>query len=152
MGEMNVRTLKKSVVFPALCLAGTGLLSACAFNPATDPTSPLSAQVQQLVDAHQQYPDLANFPAAPVDVPTTDSVRLAVEGLKNSENALDRQVSSIDWQFTEDAEVTAAQIRQLFGDMPVAPPTAETPAEIEAFAQSLRDRAKAPPPIDRPLR
>lgn len=152
MGEMNVRTLKKSVVFPALCLAGTGLLSACAFNPATDPTSPLSAHVEQLVEAHQQYPSLANYPAAPVDLPTTDSLRLAVETLKNSEDVLEQQVASIDWQFTETPEVTAAQIRQLLADMPVVPPTADTPAEIEAFAQSLRDRAKAPPPVDRPLR
>jgi hypothetical protein len=31
----------------------------------------------------------------------------------------------------------------------VSPDAARTEAEIDAFAQSLRDRAKAPPPIDR---
>jgi len=35
------------------------------------------------------------------------------------------------------------------GAVPISPDAARTQADIEAFAQELRDRAKAPPPVDR---
>ncbi len=62
--------------------------------------------------------------------------------------ALGGEVARIDWTLG-DAETLAAETRAQVGAVPVSPDAARTEAEIDAFAQSLRDRAKAPPPIDR---
>ena len=58
------------------------------------------------------------------------------------------EIAGIAWTL-DDAETLAAQIAAKVEAAPVSPAAARTQAEIEAFAQSLRDRAKAPPPIDR---
>ncbi len=151
MGEMNVRTVKKSVVMPVLCLCGMVSVSACASNQAANGQSPLAPELQALVDSRQSYPRLDEFPADPVNVPTPESVRSQVVALEGTQMALATSVQAIDWQNDADAEATAAEIRRKLDDMPVEIPTEQTPAEIEAFAQSLRDRAKAPPRVDRPM-
>lgn len=152
MGEMNVRTVKKSVVLSVLCLGGTACLSGCASNMAADMSSPFAAEVQSIVDSRTAYPQLADFPASPVDVPSPESIAQKVSVLETTQTTLASNVRGIEWQLNESPEVTAAEIRALLQNMPVDAPTAQTPAEIEAFAQSLRDRAKAPPPVDRPMR
>lgn len=152
MGEMNVRTMKKSVVLSVLCLCGMASVSACASNLDQDSTSPLASELQALVDSRKAYPRLDEFPADPVNVPTAESVRTKVVALENTQVSMANSVQAIDWQMDGDADATAAEIRRTLTEMLVEAPTAQTPAEIEAFAQSLRDRAKAPPPIDRPMR
>ena len=47
------------------------------------------------------------------------------------------------------AEALAAETRAAVNAVPVSPDAVRTQADIEAFAQSLRDKAKAPPPLDR---
>jgi len=64
---------------------------------------------------------------------------------------LGREVAAIDWELG-DTEQFVTSIRQRLNADNVEIPTADTPAQIEAFAASLRERAKAPPPVDRPLR
>ena len=146
-----MRTVKKSVVLPVLCLCGMVSLSACASNLAADGQTPLAPELQALVDSRQTYPRLEEFPADPVNIPSAESVRTQVTALEGTQVALATSVQAIDWQNDADAEATAAQIRRRLDDMPVEVPTEQTPAEIEAFAQSLRDRAKAPPRVDRPM-
>lgn len=149
---MNGRLVKNSFVLSMLCLAGTALLSGCASSAVSGTSSPFTSEVQSLVDSHQTYPRLSDFPADPVAVPNDESIRQRVVALEGSQTDLVSRVQGIDWQLDENAEVTAAEIRRLLADMPVEAPTVQTPAEIEAFAQSLRERAKAPPPVDRPMR
>lgn len=152
MNEMNARVLKKSVVLSLLCGSGAALLSACAFNPVTDPNSPLNARIEALVAENDHYPKLEDFPAPPADVPTAGDVKAQVQQLAATENRLSGEVANIDWQDDQDPEAYAAAVRSRVDEGVVNAPTPETPAEIEAFARQLRERAKAPPPIDRPMR
>lgn len=124
--------------------------SACApsFAPRTDPASPIAPRVQALVDANRHYPRWEDFPAAPTALPAAAQVAAQVRALETQGGALGGEVSRIEWTLG-DAEVLAAETRAQVEAVPVSPDSARTQAEIDAFAQSLRDRAKAPPPIDR---
>ena len=148
---MNAYLVKFSLRAIAV-VAGCAAVTACATNPQTDPTSPLAPRIDQIVDEKRDYPRLEDFPAAPVNVPDAAYVRGAVVQLRQDKSVLGQQVASIDWTLTESAEEYLADIRARMARDQVAIPSASTPAEIEAFAESLRQRAKAPPPIDRPLR
>lgn len=148
--DMNVN-LVKFVSRPVAALTICGALSACAFNPPTDPASPLAKKIDSTVTASNSYPRWQDFPAAPVNLPDAAYVRGAVTGLETSQSALNAQVAAIDWQLG-DADQYVRAVRERLAADGVEIPTANTPAEIEAFAASLRARAKAPPPIDRPIR
>ena len=149
---MNAHFRKRTgLTASLLCLATlSASLGACAraFAPSTDPTSPIAPRVQALVDANRHYPSWENFPAAPVDLPQAAQVAARVQALEGQGGALGGEVARIDWTLG-DAETLAAETRAQVGAVPVSPDAARTEAESDAFAQSLRDRAKAPPPIDR---
>lgn len=149
---MNAQFWKKTtrVSTALLVLASPGGLSACAgaFSARTDQASPLAPRIQTLVEANRRYPRWADFPATPTDLPAPGEIAVRVGALEGQGAALGGEVARIDWTLT-DAESTAAETRALVGTAPVSPDLARTAAEIEAFAQSLRERAKAPPPIDR---
>ncbi len=127
-------------------------MAACATNPTSESSSPLTPRIEQIVAEKRDYPRLEDFPAAPVNVPDAAYVRSSVGQLQQSQSALETQVAAIDWALTESADQYVAQIRERLARDQVSIPTADTPAQIEAFAESLRQRAKAPPPIDRSLR
>jgi hypothetical protein len=63
--------------------------------------------------------------------------------------ALADEVARIDWQTTSDAEALAREVRAKVDAAQVAPVTAQTQAEIDAFARRNRERGRAPPPVDR---
>lgn len=148
--DMNVN-LVKIVLQPVVAVALCAALSACAFDPPADPTSPLATRIDSIVAENRDYPRWQDFPDAPVNVPDVAHVRTAVTGLEASQGTLNREVAAIDWELG-DAETYVASIRQRLAADNVEVPTLDTPAQIEAFAASLRQRAKAPPPVDRPLR
>lgn len=148
--EMNVFLSKKTIL-----LAMTGLLlpaGGCvgSFDPQTDATSPLAPRIQQLVDANRNYPRWADFPAAPTDVPQPAQVAANVGALNADSGALAGQVAQIDWTMDSDPTAFIESIQQRFDPAKMAPIGAQTPEEVEAFAETLRRRAAAPPPIDRP--
>ncbi|WP_406851551.1 hypothetical protein WEU32_08110 [Brevundimonas sp. BH3] len=142
-----VKIVLQPVAVVSLCVG----LSACAFDPPADPASPLATRIDSLVSANRDYPRWQDFPDAPVNVPDAASVRVAVSSLEASQGELGREVAAIDWELG-DTEQFVTSIRQRLNADNVEIPTADTPAQIEAFAASLRERAKAPPPVDRPLR
>lgn len=148
MNAYLVKLSLRTIAVVAVC----GAVSACATNPQTDPSSPLVAEIERTVSQKRDYPRLQDFPAAPVNVPTPAYVRASVGQLEQSQAVLNREVTAIDWTLDDDAEAYAAALRQRIAQDRVEIPTLSTPAEIEAFAQSLRQRAKAPPPVDRPIR
>lgn len=148
--DMNVN-LVKIVLQPFAAVALCAGLSACAFDPPADPASPLATRIDSLVAEKRDYPRWQDFPAAPVNVPDAATVRTAVTGLEASQGVLNSEVAAIDWELG-DAEQFVTTIRQRLAADNVEIPTADTPAQIEALAASLRARAKAPPPVDRPLR
>lgn len=101
-----------------------------------------------MVDANRRYPRWEDFPAAPTALPATDQVASQVQALAAQGGALGGEVSRIDWTLGS-AEALAAETRAQVDAVPVSPDAARTQAEIDAFAQGLRDRAKAPQPVDR---
>lgn len=147
---MNVFLSKKTIV-PAM----TGLLLATggcvgSFDPETDATSPLAPRIQELVDQKREYPRWADFPAAPTDLPEPAQVAANVQALNADSSVLAAQVAGIDWTLDSDPAVFVASVQQRFDPAKMAPIGAQTPEEVEAFAEALRRRAAAPPPIDRP--
>jgi hypothetical protein len=148
---MNAPSAKKTRLFAAALLATVpACLGACAgrFAPESDAASPLAPRVQALVDANRRYPRWEDFPAAPTGLPDPAQIAANVQGLEAQSGALGGEVARIDWTLG-DAEALAAETRARVGAVPVSPDSARTAAEIEALARDLRERAKAPPPIDR---
>ncbi len=147
---MNV-FLSKKTILPAM----TGLLlltGGCvgAFDPQTDATSPLAPRIQELVDAKRAYPRWADFPATPTDVPPPAQVAANVNALGADSSALATQVAGIDWTLGSDPSAFVESINRRFDRARMATIGAQTPEEVEAFAEALRRRAAAPAPIDRP--
>lgn len=148
--EMNV-FLSKKTILPAM----TGLLlltGGCvgSFDPQTDATSPLAPRIQELVDQKREYPRWADFPATPTDLPQPAQVATNVQALNAGSSVLATQVAGIDWTLSADPTAYVESITRRFDPAKMAPIGAQTPEEVEAFAESLRRRAAAPPPIDRP--
>ena len=143
--KMNASAMK-ILAISAVC-AG---LAACGsrFAAETEATSPLSGRIQGLVDANREYPRWADFPGMPTDVPQPEAIAAQVAGLDRTGQALDQSVAAIDWNLTEDPNAWAAGVRSRVEGARMSVGTARTAAEIEAFAQSLRERSEPPPPID----
>jgi len=146
--EMNAPSMKKMIGLTGL--VGGAVLSGCvgSFDPATDPTSPAAARVDALVAEHRQYPRWEDFPKAPAGLPTPFEVATQVNTLEATGGALTGEVSRIDWQ-SQDPTEFEREVAARVAATPVSPATEKTAEEVEAFAQSLRDRAAAPPAIPR---
>jgi hypothetical protein len=130
----------------------TGGLTACvtsAFDPATDASSPIAPRVQALVDANRGYPQWADFPTSSEPLPTPVAIAAQVNTLRVTNAGLAGEVARIDWQTTGDPAAYAAEVQARVNAVPVAPVTAETQAEMDAFIARTRERGRAPPPVDR---
>ena len=145
---MNVIVGKK-IGLAAMILAPL-LTAACASAPLAkeEAVSPLAPAIQELVDANRRYPRWEDFPARPVDVPTSEAIAGQVAGLRGQSTALTQQTAAIDWTL-EDPGGFAEAVRSRVEAARPSASTVQTQADVEAFAQRLRDRAVAPPPIDR---
>ena len=146
---MNAHHAKKIVVGLAAVsiLLGSGGCAG-AFNPQTDAASPIAPRVQALVDANRAYPRWEDFPRSSEPLPQPVEVAARVSGLRSSGTDLAAEAARIDWQ-TGDPVAFAAEINSRVDAQAVAPVTAETQAEVEAFAARTRQRGAAPPPVDR---
>lgn len=131
--------------------AATAGLGGCvgAFDPATDPTSPVAPRVQALVDANREYPRWEDFPRSPETAPEPAVIAQRVAGLEATGGELAAAAARIEWLTTGDAASFAEDVRERVSAVQVAPVTAETAAEIEEFARRTRERGRAPPPIAR---
>ncbi|CAN5181820.1 hypothetical protein BH10PSE2_BH10PSE2_08630 [soil metagenome] len=119
-----------------------------AFNPAVDASSPVAPRVQALVDAHRVYPRWENFPRSADALPTDQQLAQRVNTLRATGGALEGEVAGLQWD-ERDPDVFAREVQARIDSSQMSPATVRTEADIEAYAQTLRDRAKAPPPIDR---
>lgn len=142
--------IRKFAAALAVAVATAGL-TACvgAFDPETDPTSPVAARVQQLVDANREYPRWEDFPRSAEPEPEPAAIAARVNMLKVSGGALAGEAARIEWTLNEDPAAYAEGVRARVEAVPVAPVTQETAAEIEEFARQTRERGRAPPPIPR---
>nr|UIP35171.1 hypothetical protein [Brevundimonas sp.] len=145
---MNASHSKKMILIAAAAIATplSGCIGASASK--TEAVSPLAPRIQELVDANRRYPRWEDFPAAPTGLPPVTQVASNVQRLQGDSATLTSEIARIDWTLG-DAEALAAETRAAVNAVPVSPDAVRTQADIEAFAQSLRDRAKAPPPLDR---
>lgn len=152
--EMNALMLKKTgwTATLAAAVGASLLLGGCvgAFDPKTDPTSPLAPRIQQLVDENRQYPRWADFPHGAEPLPAPAQVAADVGRLQNRNAALTAETARIDWTLNTDPSAFVNQTLRRVDAGQMSPHDLKTPEEIEAYAEALRRRAKAPPPIDRP--
>lgn len=146
---MNAHRAKKIIGLALAAIFAAGA-SGCAgsFDPSTDATSPIAPRVQALVDANRTYPRWADFPKTSTDTPQPIEVAARVNTLRASGGALAGEASRIDWTLG-DPVAFANEVNARVDAQQIAPVSAETQAEIEAFAAALRRRGTAPPPIDR---
>ena len=126
-------------------------LGACAgaLEAQTDPTSPVAPRVQALVDANREYPRWADFPRSLEPEPEPAVIAARVATLETTSGELAAAAARIEWLTDGDATTFAESVRARVEAVEVAPVTAETAAEIEAFARQARERGRAPPPIAR---
>ncbi len=131
--------------------AATAGLGGCvgAFDPETDPTSPVAPRVQALVDANREYPRWEDFPRSADAAPEPALIAQRVAGLETTSGDLEAAAARIEWQTSGDADAFATGVRERVAAVQVAPVTAETAAEIEEFARRTRERGRAPPPVPR---
>lgn len=129
----------------------TAGLAACAgaFDPATDPNSPVAPRVEALVEANRDYPRWADFPRSLEPQPEPAQIAARVNALNSDGGALADEVARIEWTLTEDPAAYAAAVQARVDSAPVAPVTQNTAAEIEEFARRARERGRAPPPVPR---
>ena len=133
----------------AVLLSGGLTACASAFDPATDASSPIAPRVQALVDANREYPRWEDFPKVTEPLPAPVAIAAQVNTLRVTGGGLAGEVSRIDWQETGDPAALAAEVQARVNAVPVAPVTAETQAEMDAFIARTRERGRAPPPVDR---
>lgn len=147
---MNVFLSKKIIGLPLAALAAS--MGGCvgSFDPHTDTASPLAPRIQQLVDSHDRYPRWEDFPTASTDTPSAAYVAQKVEGMARVNQSLAAQVLAIDWTTNPDPRVFEAMVQRQFDPAAMGPIGPQTTPEIEALADSLRQKATPPPPIDRP--
>ncbi len=143
--EMNALLLKKTGWTAAwgMALSSAVALGGCvsAFEPKTDPTSPLAPRIQKLVDENRQYPRWADFPRTSTPLPAPAEIAAEVGRLESRNTAL-----TLD----SDPAAFVESITRRIDASQMSPQTLRTAEEVEAYAEELRQRAKAPPPIDRP--
>ncbi|WGM31078.1 hypothetical protein [Brevundimonas sp. NIBR11] len=147
--EMNAHQAKKIVGGLAVAASLVGLGGcASAFNPETDAASPVAPRVQALVDANREYPRWEDFPRSSEPLPEPVEVASRVGALRSSGSDLAAEAARIDWQLG-DPTAFAAEVNSRVDAQQISPVTAETQAEVEAFARRTRQRGTAPPPVDR---
>ena len=141
----------RKIAATLIAMSAGGALTACAgsFDPQTDASSPVAARVQTLVDANRDYPRWADFPRSTTPLPEPIVIASRVNTLRVSGGALAGEVSRIDWQTSGDPVAFAADLQARVDSIAVAPVTAETQAEMEAWLRRARERGRAPPPIQR---
>lgn len=143
---MNAAFAKKMIVLAAV-MPGLALM-ACAGAVDGRADAPLEPRIAALVAENRDYPRWADFPASPTDLPSPMDVAAQVGTLKVSGAGLEGEAARIEWTLS-DSEAFARDVAARVAATPVAPETQATQADIDAFAQQLRDRGRAPPPIAR---
>ena len=145
---MNAPTWKKMAAPLMVVLAAP--LAGCvgAFDAGADATSPVAPRVEALVEANRHYPRWEDFPRAEAP-PEPARIAAEVNTLKATGGALAGEVARIDWTLTDDPAAFTAAVRARIDAVEVAPVTAQTQAELDAFLAAARERGRAPPPVDR---
>lgn len=149
--EMNGHVTKKIRLRWAHVLMPLGVIALCgcasSFDARTLSSGPLT-QAQDLVDASRTYPRWEDFPQATSDVPSSQAIAQRLVTLQVTDSQLQQEVAQIQWGLDDPAEFER-EIRSRLSSIRLSTEAPLSEAEIEALAERLRQRAKAPPPIGR---
>ena len=147
--EMNAQRTKKWTVVGLGPVLAAGSVGCATPDRVADPeVAPLSPRIVALVDENRRYPEWRNFPRQGTAAPDAAAVSVQVAALNTTSAATAADVAAIDWTL-DDPEGFARRIAEDIASRPIAPATLQTRGEVEAFAQGLRDRGRAPPPVPR---
>ena len=147
--EMNAHRAKKWAMIGLGPVLAAGAVGCATPDPvASDAVTPLSPRIVAVIDDNRRYPEWRNFPRQGAVPPAAADVGARVASLDAASSATTDQVAAITWTL-DDPEGFARQIAEDIASRPVAMITQQTREEVEAFAQGLRDRGRAPPPIPR---
>jgi hypothetical protein len=125
--------------------AMTACVSRAGLETSAAPVDPNSRVGQAMIEAMRNpgpYPKFSDIPKVPADMAKPAPFADVVAPLKAQGAALGAQVAALPAKSPERSEVEAARLRALVA---IDPPPADATARAEAFAQSLRQRAKPPP-------
>jgi hypothetical protein len=123
----------------------TACVSRAGLETSAAPVDPNSRVGQAMIEAMRNpgpYPKFSDIPKVPADMAKPAPFADVVAPLKAQGAALGAQVAALPAKSPERSEVEAARLRALVA---IDPPPADATARAEAFAQSLRQRAKPPP-------
>jgi hypothetical protein len=128
-----------------VALGGGALLAGCVGNPfathPVDPASPVAAEVAQLSRKDGKFPTFASIPNAPKDVRPAPQYGRAAASISAAGQALIAATEPSTWTL-QGTDEFAEKARRDAG--PALQPA--NPAEADAFAKALRERATPPPP------
>lgn len=139
--------------FPIAARAAAGLTAAagalavggCVGSPfgehKVDPASPVAAEVAQLIRKDGKYPTFASIPQPPKDIRPAPQYGRAADQVEQAGQALIAATEPGTWTL-DNTEAFAETARRSAG--PALDPA--NPADAEAFARELRERATPPPP------
>ena len=120
------------------------LLSACGSIPFSsagmDPTSPIADEAAGLARSRTAYPRFSDIPKLPTDQRPLREFGRAADRLKTARADLESRTGPDSWTLTG-GEDFGARARAA---LPPAEPI--DPADSEALARQLRERATPPPP------
>ena len=142
---MNASLTKKMIALSAV-MPGLAL-TACAGAVSDTAGAVLEPRIAALVAENRDYPRWADFPTSTA-APAPMEVAARVSTLRVSGAGLEGEAARIAWTLS-DSEAFARDIAARVAATPIAPETRATQADIDAFAQQLRDRGRAPPPVPR---
>lgn len=147
--DMNALHAKKLIIglLGASVLSGLGGCAA-SLTPETEAASPVAPRVQALVDANRAYPRWENFPRSSEPLPEPVEVAARVGTLRTASSDLAAATARIEWQEGDPADLVR-EVNDRIDAQAIAPVTAETQAELDAFVARARARATPPPPVDR---
>ena len=124
---------------------GALALGGCVGNPfgdhKVDPASPVAAEVTQRLRADAKFPTFASIPNPPKDIRPAAQYGRAARAASDAGQALLDATAPGTWTL-KDTDTFASKAQKDVG--PAVEPA--NPADAEAFAKALRERATPPTP------
>jgi hypothetical protein len=129
-----------------LAAAGvTACVSRAGLETSASPVDPNSRIGQAMIEAMRNpgpYPKFSDIPKVPADMAQPAPFAEVIAPLIAQRVALAAEVTALPEKSPERTEREAARLRALLA---IEPPPADATARAEAYAESLRQRAKPPP-------
>jgi len=129
-----------------LAAAGvTACVSRAGLETSAAPVDPNSRIGQAMIEAMRNpgpYPKFSDIPKVPADMAQPAPFAEVIAPLIAQRVALAAEVTALPEKSPERTEREAARLRALLA---IEPPPADATARAEAYAESLRQRAKPPP-------